>query len=70
MMLTYIRGNTAGALPAATQGRLTKAAAQGRQAGTQRVISHLCRHAEPAAGTESKLISVCLTFPTQRVEWH
>lgn len=34
MMLTHIRGNTAGALLAATQGRPTKA--QGREAGTQR----------------------------------
>lgn len=36
MMLTHIRGKTAGALLAATQGRPTKAAAQGRQTGTQR----------------------------------
>lgn len=32
--------------------------------------SHLCRHTEPAASTESKFISVCFTFPAQRTEWH
>lgn len=36
MMLTHIRGETAGASPAARQQRPTKAAAQGRQAGTRR----------------------------------
>lgn len=36
MMLTHIRAKTAGASPAARKRRPTKAAAQGRQAGTQR----------------------------------
>jgi len=72
MMLMYVRDETAGAALPAAQGSPAEAAAQTRQADSAGApgYSYPCRHAEPAASRNPKLLSLCFTSTAPRTAPH